>query len=349
MEGAGHDKFMRRCIELAAGAAGKTYPNPLVGSVVVNDGVIIGEGFHLKAGTPHAEVLAVNSVKERPLPATASIYVNLEPCSHYGKTPPCADFIIGSGIKRIFVGTVDTSSKVSGRGISRLKEAGCEVVTGILEEECRHLNRRFFTFHEKSRPYIILKWAESGDGFLDTDRLRGGETGPLWISGKPERALVHKWRSEEQAVLVGAGTVRADNPRLNVRSWSGADPLRLVLSASGDISHSSALLRDGKPVIIFTHNAETGIANAENILLSKQKSSARQIADHLFEKGIQSLFVEGGAKVLDHFIAEGLWDEMRIFRGNQTFGRGIKAPFPEGKSTGKTIFEGSTLTVYCRQ
>ena len=191
-------KFMRRCLDLAYKGKGLTYPNPMVGSVIEFDGKIVGEGYHFKAGGPHAEVNAINSVPVKTKLKYSTLYVTLEPCSHFGKTPPCADFIISNSIPRVVIGTIDTSEKVSGQGIARLREAGCEVITGVMEEECRWLNRRFFTFHEKKRPYIILKWAQSADRYIDIQRTKDNKAGPTWITGKPERILVHKWRASEQ-------------------------------------------------------------------------------------------------------------------------------------------------------
>jgi diaminohydroxyphosphoribosylaminopyrimidine deaminase/5-amino-6-(5-phosphoribosylamino)uracil reductase len=217
MEDTDNDIFMRRCLELASGAEGITYPNPMVGCVIVHENKIIGEGYHLKPGGPHAEVIAINSVPDKARLKASTLIVNLEPCSHFGKTPPCADFIISNSIPRVVIGTMDTSEKVSGRGIALLKDAGCEVISGVLEKECRWLNRRFFTFHEKKRPYIVLKWAQSADGYIDIQRSEDHKTGPNWITGKPEKVLVHKWRASEQAILVGAGTVNADDPKLDVQ------------------------------------------------------------------------------------------------------------------------------------
>nr|MCU0362986.1 bifunctional diaminohydroxyphosphoribosylaminopyrimidine deaminase/5-amino-6-(5-phosphoribosylamino)uracil reductase RibD [Bacteroidales bacterium] len=326
---------------------GKTYPNPLVGAVIVHRGKICGEGYHLKAGTAHAEVVAIALVADKTILPESTLYVSLEPCSHYGKTPPCADLIISSGIRRVVIGTVDTNEKVSGRGIAKLREAGCEVTAGVLEDECRHINRRFFTFHEKKRPWIILKWAQSADGFLDTDRSPDNEGRPVWISGKPERALVHRWRSEEQAILVGAGTVRADNPRLNVRDWAGRDPLRCILSSSGDVPPGSAVFSGEGDVILFTH---LSVGEKGRIIqLEPHRSSAVQVSEYLFTSGIQSLFVEGGASVLNHFISEGLWDEMRVFTGKDCFRSGIMAPRVEGTAVSVEAFAGSTLSIYMRQ
>ncbi|MDQ1297394.1 MAG: diaminohydroxyphosphoribosylaminopyrimidine deaminase, partial [Bacteroidota bacterium] len=197
-------KFMQRCLDLAQKAEGMTRPNPMVGSVIVRGGVIIGEGYHLKAGGPHAEVVAINSVMDKSLLRSSALYVNLEPCSHFGKTPPCADLIVSSGLRKVFIGPGDTSEKISGQGIAILKKAGLEVKTGILEEKCRYINRRFFTFNEKKRPYIVLKWAQSADGFLDIERRKAVQQRPTWITGEAERVLVHKWRATEQAILVGA-------------------------------------------------------------------------------------------------------------------------------------------------
>ena len=339
------EKFMRRCLGLASSAEGMTYPNPLVGSVVVSSGEIIGEGFHQKTGLPHAEVNAINSVKDKTKLKRSTLYVNLEPCSHFGKTPPCADLIIENKIPRVVIGAADTSWKVSGSGIARLSAAGCEVITGVLEKESRWINRRFFTSVEKNRPWIILKWAQSADGFIDIMRTGTTPAWPTWISGKPERALVHRWRSYEQSILVGAGTVRADNPRLNVREWAGRDPLRLVLSSSGKSMPDQA---DGKWVV-FTHNSETVHADSGFVKLDKSQESCIQILEYLQSKGLQSLFVEGGSQVLNHFITNGLWDEARIFTGRDYFRQGIKAPVVRGTLISQVIFSGSLLQVYSNE
>ena len=258
-------KFMRRCLELAAKAEGLTYPNPMVGAVIVCNGKIIGEGYHLKAGEPHAEVIAINSVSDKSILKDSTLYVNLEPCSHFGKTPPCADFIISHSIPRVVVGTADSSEKVSGQGLSRLRDAGCEVIAGVLEEECRRLNRRFFTFHEKKRPYITLKWAQSADGYLDILRSENHSIEPTWITGKPERSLVHRWRTEEESILVGAGTVRADNPKLNVRDWKGKEPAQINTEQFGNIDKGSSLLTDGGKTVVFTNNKDSDFTGALKI------------------------------------------------------------------------------------
>lgn len=343
------DKFMRRCIELAMKAEGRTRPNPMVGSVIVHGDMIIGEGYHLRAGMSHAEVNAVNSVSDKGLLKESTLFVNLEPCSHFGKTPPCADLIIRFGIPRVVIGTGDTSARVNGEGIRKLMEAGCEVITGVLGEESRWLNRRFFTFHEKKRPYIILKWAETPDGFIDVVRTEDMEHRPTWISGKPERVLVHKWRSEEDAILAGAGTIRADRARLNVREWSGTDPVKIVLSSSGRLDQDAPVFTGKGVKMLFTHNPRAVIPGTETLILDEDRPSCFQVADYLYEKGIQSLFIEGGFEVLEHFISNGLWDEARVFTGKENFRQGIKGPELSGKLTGRHDFRGSTLLTYVNE
>jgi diaminohydroxyphosphoribosylaminopyrimidine deaminase / 5-amino-6-(5-phosphoribosylamino)uracil reductase len=229
-----HQKYIKRCIELAKNGLGTTYPNPLVGSVIVYNEEIIGEGWHRKSGEPHAEVNAINSVKDKSLLSKSTIYVSLEPCSHFGKTPPCCDLIIANKIPNVVIGTIDPFAKVSGSGIKKLIEAGKNVTIGILEDECKELNKRFFTFHTKKRPYIILKWAESSAGFIAPIFKEKQE--PIWITNSFSRQLVHKWRSEEQAILVGTQTVLDDNPKLNTRDWNGQNPIRIILDRTGKIS-----------------------------------------------------------------------------------------------------------------
>ncbi len=346
MPGNNDEKFMRRCLDLACKAEGMTYPNPMVGSVIVHEGRIIGEGYHIKAGGPHAETRAVESVADKELLKESTLYVNLEPCSHFGKTPPCADMIISRQIPKVVVGTIDTSAKVSGRGVARLQEAGCEVVTGVCEEECRRLNRRFFTFNEKRRPYITLKWAESSDGFIDRERGKDYRIEPNWITGLSERILVHKWRASEQSILVGAGTIRADDPQLNVREWKGNNPVRLILSGSGSLPKDPAVNKSIGSIIVFTFYPEKIVLPGSVIMkLNHRESAAKQISDALHGWGIQSLFIEGGAQVLGHFIRTGLWDEARIFTGQETFKTGVKAPSVNGKPVMEKSFSRSSLKI----
>jgi diaminohydroxyphosphoribosylaminopyrimidine deaminase/5-amino-6-(5-phosphoribosylamino)uracil reductase len=322
-----YEKYMRRCLDLAVRGLGTTYPNPLVGSVIVCEGRIIGEGFHHHSGGPHAEVVAVQTVKDRSLLKKATLYVNLEPCSHHGKTPPCADRIVREGIPRVVVGTLDTSDKVMGRGVQRMQEGGVEVVTGILEEESRYVNRRFFTFQEKKRPYIILKWAESADGFLDEERLPGQE-GPNWISGPLGRQAVHRWRTQEQAILVGRKTALIDDPALTARAWVGRNPLRLVIDRELSLPPSLQLFDDEAPTIIFNNLRSQKHTHPEPVKIDFSQPVVTQILEELYARQIQSLIVEGGAFTLRQFIDSGLWDEARVFRGERYFHKGVKAPSP---------------------
>ena len=308
-----HQKYINRCIKLAKNGLGTTYPNPLVGSVIVYDGKIIGEGWHQKSGTPHAEVNAVNAVKDKSLLSKSTLYVSLEPCSHYGKTPPCCDLIIANSIPNIVIGTMDPNEKVAGKGIKKLIETGKNVTVGILEAECNELNKRFFTFHTKKRPYIILKWAESKDGFIAPSKKL--EQKPVWITNEFSRQLVHKWRSEEQAILIGTQTAIDDNPALTTRDWCGKNPIRIVLDQNNRISKKNH---------IFDNQAKTILITKDNFNFNK--NIATQIANFLFENDIQSVIIEGGKQTLQSFIDENLWDEARVFKGTIFFEKGIKSP-----------------------
>ena len=328
--------YIKRCIELAKNGLGTTYPNPMVGSVIVYNNEIIGEGWHRKSGEPHAEVNAINSVKDNSLLAKATIYVSLEPCSHYGKTPPCCDLIIKHKIPNVVVGAIDPNSKVSGTGIKRLQENGANVTIGVLEKECNELNKRFFTFHQKKLPYIILKWAESQDGFIAP--LTKDKKEPVWISNEYSRQLVHKWRSEEQAILVGTKTVLDDNPKLDVRDWTGENPIRIVLDKSDRINQSY-YVKDGqiKTIIITEQENLTFSENCiyENAIFDVKLT--KTIADISYKYGIQSILIEGGKQTLQSFIDDNLWDEARVFIGNSHLKSGIKAPILNGNFQVKTI------------
>ena len=320
-----HEKYISRCIQLAKNGLGSTYPNPMVGSVIVCEGKIIGEGWHRKAGEPHAEVNAVNSVKDKSLLKKATIYVSLEPCSHFGKTPPCCDLILASGIPNVVIGTVDPNIQVAGKGIKKLIEAGVQVTVGILEEECYQLNKRFFTFHNKKRPYIILKWAQSQDGFLAPNEKE--ENKPVWITNQYSRQIVHKWRAEEQAILVGTQTAIDDNPRLDVRDWTGNNPIRIVLDAKGRIPIDSHLFDNQVKTIVICENSDA--ISTENCIFEKidfNNNVALQILNVLHEHQIQSVIIEGGLQTLQTFIDSGLWDEARIFTGISLIHEGVQAP-----------------------
>lgn len=335
--------YMRRCLELAGRAEGCTSPNPMVGAVVVHNGVIIGEGFHLRAGTPHAEVHALNAVKDKSLLSSSTIYASLEPCSHHGRTPPCADLIISSGIRRVVVGTTDTSLKVAGRGIARLREAGIEVLAGVLEEECRHINRRFFSWHERQRPYVVLKWARSADGFIDLERKAGDTAEPHWITGNTERILVHRWRATEDAILAGGGTVRTDNPSLDVRLWKGKNPLRVIVSRSGSMDPVSKVFDGAVETILFTCNEKVSLPGVNVVKLAGNQYFIEELLKALHGMGVQSLFVEGGAFIMSHFIESGLWDEARRFTGRMKFGGGVPDPFADFTPEKSVRFEKSIL------
>jgi diaminohydroxyphosphoribosylaminopyrimidine deaminase/5-amino-6-(5-phosphoribosylamino)uracil reductase len=329
-----HEHYIKRCIELAQNGLGTTYPNPLVGSVIVHDGKIIGEGWHQKAGGPHAEVHAICSVKNPELLPFATIYVSLEPCSHFGKTPPCSDLIIEHQIPNIVIGTIDPFAKVAGNGIKKLVEAGRNVTVGILEDECNQLNKRFFTFHNKKRPYIILKWAESHDGFIAplTKQVRQ----PVWITNTYSRQLVHQWRTEEQAILVGTQTVIDDNPSLTARDWKGNNPIRIVLDQNNRISKENH---------IFDNQAKTLVLSSDTIDYSKKIGT--QITDFLFLNNIQSVIIEGGRQTLQTFIDENLWDEARIFKGSVFLENGIQSPnIIKNEGSKKTIVEDELLIFF---
>ena len=342
-----HEKYIKRCIELAKNGLGTTYPNPMVGSVIVLNDTIIGEGWHKKAGEPHAEVYAINSVKDKSLLKHATIYVSLEPCSHFGKTPPCANLIVSSGIKNVVIGIVDANSKVSGRGVQYLKDNGCNVVVGVLEEECYTLNKRFFTFHTKNRPFIILKWAETKNGFIDKLRDENSENTPNWISNKYSQQFVHKMRAEEQAILVGTNTALNDNPTLNVRSWTGNNPIRIVLDRTLRIPNDSNLLSDGIKTIVFSE-VKSSINIDENILFEQidfSKNVPEQICEVLYNYEIQSVIIEGGKQTLQSFIDANLWDEAYIFVGNISFEKGLKAPELNGKLVETKKFSDDILSI----
>ncbi|MBA3899881.1 MAG: bifunctional diaminohydroxyphosphoribosylaminopyrimidine deaminase/5-amino-6-(5-phosphoribosylamino)uracil reductase RibD [Bacteroidetes bacterium] len=318
--------FMRRCLELAANGKGMVEPNPMVGCVIVHSGKIIGEGWHQKFGENHAEVNAINSVKDKSLIAGSKAYVSLEPCAHFGKTPPCSNLLIEHQIAEVFIGCVDTFSKVSGKGIEKLKAAGIKVSTGILENEARELNKRFFTFHEKQRPYIILKYAQTADGFIDKLRAEGAPKGlQNKISGDLSRMLSHKWRSEEASILVGTNTALNDNPKLNVRDWHGKQPVRLVIDKKLRLPGTLHLFDKSIPTIVFTTIAKESQPNLEFKSVDFN-ALPESICKELFKQNIQSVIIEGGKKLLDSFIDANLWDEARVFVSPVFWQQGLKAP-----------------------
>jgi diaminohydroxyphosphoribosylaminopyrimidine deaminase/5-amino-6-(5-phosphoribosylamino)uracil reductase len=312
--------FMRRAMELATLARGNVSPNPLVGSVVVYDNKIIGEGWHQKYGEAHAEVNAIRSVMDKSLLPKSTLYVNLEPCSHFGKTPPCADLLIHERIKRVVVSNIDSNPLVAGNGIKKLRAAGIEVLTDVLKEDGRELNKRFFTVVEKKRPYIILKWAQTSDGFIARENFDS-----KWISSDVSRQLVHRWRSEEDAILVGSGTALHDNPRLNVRDWSGRDPVRIVIDRHLKLSTDLNVF-DGRQRTISFNLKKSEIDGKTEFVKVSEGNFLADLLLYLFDQKIQSIIIEGGAQTLRAFINENLWDEARVFTSANTFEKGIKAP-----------------------
>ncbi|QDW23121.1 bifunctional diaminohydroxyphosphoribosylaminopyrimidine deaminase/5-amino-6-(5-phosphoribosylamino)uracil reductase RibD [Flavobacterium sp. KBS0721] len=339
-----HEKYIKRCINLAENGFGTTFPNPMVGSVIVYENQIIGEGWHKKAGEPHAEVNAIRSVKDKSLLKKATIYVSLEPCSHFGKTPPCCDLIIEHQIPNVVVGTVDPNEKVAGNGIKKLIAAGANVTVGVLEKECNELNKRFFTFHQQKRPYIILKWAQSQDGFLSPEKEIDQDRKPVWITNTYSRQLVHKWRSEEQAILAGTQTIIDDNPKLNTRDWSGNNPVRVVLDQNNRIPKDSFVFDNTVKTIVFT-KSETNLS-AENTnfeVIDFNQNIIPQILAVLHRNQIQSIIIEGGLQTLQSFIDENIWDEARIFIGNISFEKGTKAPMIQMKNPIKTNIQSDEL------
>jgi len=317
---------MQRCLELARNGLGSTYPNPLVGCVIVYNGDIIGEGWHQRAGEAHAEVNAIKSVKDRSLLAKATLYVNLEPCSHHGRTPPCADLIIREKIKKVVIGVVDINEKVKGQGILRLEKYGVEVISGILEKECQVLNKRFITFHEKKRPYIILKWAQSADAYIFPGDEGVQNGAPIWISNIYSRQRVHQWRAQEASILVGKNTVLQDNPRLNTRDFKGFPILRMAIDKNLEIPDDRHIY-DGKyDTVIFNAKKDLTESRMKFVQLDFSNNIIDQIMDHLYQNNIQSLIVEGGAITLNEFLKADLWDEARVFYGDINLGGGIKAP-----------------------
>ncbi|MEM9647895.1 MAG: bifunctional diaminohydroxyphosphoribosylaminopyrimidine deaminase/5-amino-6-(5-phosphoribosylamino)uracil reductase RibD [Bacteroidota bacterium] len=344
-----HEKYMRRCIELGKKGLGSTAPNPMVGCVVVCGDSIIGEGFTSPYGGPHAEVNAIRSVKDEQLLKKSSLYVTLEPCSHFGKTPPCSDLVIASGIPKVFIGLKDPHSKVAGRGIQKLKEAGCEVTIGLLERECRDHHKRFLTYQEKNRPYIILKWAQTQDGFIaPTIEKRRKNPQPYWITNSYSKQRVHQWRTEEQAILVGTQTVLDDNPKLTARNWDGKSPIRIVLDRDLRIPTGFHVLDGSTQTIVLTAMAESKkhISGIAYETIDFGQPLATQICTVLHKHQITSVIVEGGAQMLQTFMDENLWDEARIFTGPIEFGDGLQAPKISGHPLKTESILTDTLTLY---
>lgn len=319
--------FMRRCLQLASLGRGHVSPNPMVGAVVVHEGRIIGEGYHRCCGQPHAEVNAIASVADESLLSRSTLYVSLEPCSHYGKTPPCAELIVAKQIPRVVVGCLDPFPAVSGRGIARLREAGIEVITGVLDEECRELNRTFMTFQTRRRPFVTLKWAQSHDGYID--RVREPGEPAARISDDVSSVWVHRLRAEADAILVGTRTAIADNPSLTTRLWPGRSPLRIVLDEHARVPVDARLFTDSHPTLVVT-GCETDYPglppSVELVRLPFGEALIPELLDELYRRRLQHLVVEGGAALLQSFIDSNRWDEARVEIGPMNLGQGVPSP-----------------------
>lgn len=309
---------MSRCIEIAKKGIGKTYPNPSVGCIIVNNGTIISEAYTSEYGGNHAEINAINKIRNKKELLTSTLYVTLEPCSHHGKTPPCCESIVNNKIPLVVIGTIDKSNKVNGKGIKYLKKYNIKVINGILQKKCTELHKRFLHFNVKKRPYIILKWAQTKDNFISP--VKKIKKKPFWISSKKSRQLVHKWRSEEHAILIGFSTVIKDNPILNIRNWKGVNPIRIIIDLKNELNDDYSVFDDKAKTIKITN---------EDLDISKPIKS--ELTKFLFERKIQSLIVEGGKKTLDLFINNDLWDEARIFTNNNNLNIGVRAPKIKGR------------------
>lgn len=332
--------YIKRCIELAQKALGKTYPNPLVGSVIVHNGEIIGEGYHHKAGENHAEINAIHSVKNKELIPESTIYVSLEPCAHYGKTPPCALKIKELGFKKVVIGAMDSHDKVNGKGKKIIQDAGIEVISGVLENECIDLNKRFFTYHEKQRPYIILKWAESGDGFMDKDFK------PYSISNSLVNQFVHQLRADEHAILVGTQTALNDNPSLTVRNVEGVNPVRILIDFDLKVPRGFKIYNEEAKTLVF-NSIKEGIENNIHFIKIKKENFLSDLMKALYKEHIQSVIIEGGSFTLQQFIDANLWDEAIVIKNeNLKLENGTKAPEFDGRTSKISDFRNNTISIY---
>ena len=340
------EKYMRRALQLAALGAGHTSPNPMVGAVIVApDGNIIGEGWHRQCGQAHAEVNAVASVRDVNLLKNSTIYVTLEPCSHYGKTPPCARLLIERGIPRVVVGTLDPFPEVAGRGVRMLQEAGIEVVVGVLEQQCQALNRRFMTAHTTGLPWVQLKWAQTADGFIALPPDAGEN--PLHMSTPVTMRWMHRERSLCDAIVVGAATARIDNPSLTTRYWPGKSPLRVVLSHELSMPDNLNLFTDGLPTVVYNAVKDAVEGGVEYVKIDTDEP--RLWLQDLYRRGVTSVMVEGGARVLNSLIDAGLWDEARVEVSARRVGEGLAAPLIGGAVVDKLDIDGNTIIYLARR
>lgn len=339
------EKYMHRCLQLAALGKGNVAPNPLVGAVIVHNDRVIGEGYHQRYGEAHAEVNAINSVEDPSLLSKSTIYVTLEPCAHFGKTPPCADLLAHHQFKKVVIGCVDTFSKVSGMGIQRLMKAGIDVKVGVLENECRTMNRYFFTYHEQKRPFIHLKWAQTPNGYIDNSRGTIGEVN--WISAPETQVKTHILRASVQAILVGKNTVLQDNPSLTVRAVDGKNPIRIVLDSDLSLSREFRVFNDEARTIVLNLKEDFDDGNCIGVRLDER--SPKKIIEALYDQGIQSVLIEGGKSTLASFLQERLWDEAMVIVGQHPFEDGVSAPALQGIPSSSESFFGDTIYYYTNQ
>ena len=339
-----HEYFIDKCISLARKGALEVSPNPMVGCVIVNDGEIIGEGYHKEYGKNHAEVNAIHSVKDKSELKNSILYVNLEPCCHHGKTPPCTDLIVKYNIPKVVIGCIDTFSKVSGQGIKKLKDNSVEVIYGVLEKDCIELNKRFFCYHIKKRPYIILKWAKSKDNFIAPIN----QEKPFWMTSEKSKKLVHSWRAEEDAILVGRKTVVADNPSLTVRMCEGKNPIRIIIDKELSLDKKSNVFDDQAETIVF-NNIKSAIIDKTTYLKADFNNLNEDILNQLYNRDILSLIIEGGTITINSFIEKNLYDEIRVFTTDKLLEKGIDSPkLPEINLIKTSIINNDKLEVYKR-
>jgi diaminohydroxyphosphoribosylaminopyrimidine deaminase / 5-amino-6-(5-phosphoribosylamino)uracil reductase len=335
------EKYMQRAIELANLGAGKVAPNPLVGCVIVCENSIIGEGWHQQFGEAHAEVNAINGVKDKAKLSETTVYVSLEPCSHFGKTPPCADLLIANKVKKVVICNLDPNPLVAGTGIAKLEAAGIEVKVGVLDKVGQELNKRFFTFMVIKRPYIILKWAQTADSFIAAENGKA-----IQISNEFSSKLVHKMRAENTAIMVGTNTVLLDNPNLTTRQWVGRNPIRILIDKQLRFKQTMNVFNEAAPTLIYNLHGEGKIGNAEYIKLPETELFLNDLIDDLYKRGIQSVLVEGGTKLIESFLEVGLWDEALVIESSLSIGSGIQSPQINIPFIEKSILSGDTLITY---
>lgn len=333
-------QYMQRALELAEKGRATVSPNPMVGCVIVHEGKIIGEGWHRQYGEAHAEVNAVNSVEDKSLLPESTCYVTLEPCSHHGKTPPCSDMLVHNRLKRVVIAIEDSHPLVKGKGIARMKAAGIEVSCGLLEKEARQLNARFFTAIERQRPYVILKWAQTADGFIARKNYDS-----KWISNSKSRQQVHHWRAQEDAIMVGTNTAHYDNPRLNVRGLEGDNPVRVVIDRSLRLSQELNLFDHQQPTICYNLRKDERSENLDFVKLP-EADFLEMLFEDLKQRKIRSVLIEGGSQLLHNLIIEGLWDEARVFSSSARFEEGITAPILNLQETECQTIDGDQLNIY---